>query len=101
MEGKRITVEQLKQVMAGDIEQLAQEVVEAMNAAKDGHIITDTEELVREVHAVFRERMYEKAIRLLQDKQEAFSPSARGDEHQRPATDHPFDGQRSPMRAKA
>ena len=99
MEGKQITVEQLKQVLAGDIEQLAQEVVEAMNAAKDGHIITDTEELVREVHAVFRERMYEKAIRLLQDKQEAFSPSARGAEKQRPATDHPSDGQRSSMRA--
>jgi len=99
MEGKRITVEQLKQVMAGDIEQLAQEVVEAMNAAKDGHIIADTEELVREVHAVFRERMYEKAIRLLQDKQEAFSPSARRAEKQRPATDHPSDGQRSSMRA--
>jgi hypothetical protein len=99
MEGKRITVEQLKEVMAGDIEQLAQEVVEAMNAAKDGRINADTEELVREVHAVFRERMYEKAIRLLQDRQEAFSPSAGRAEKQRSSTDHPSDGQRSSVRA--
>ena len=99
MEGKRITVEQLKQVMAADAEQLAQAVVEAMNAAKDGHIIADTEELVREAHALFRERLYEKAIGLLQNQQEAFSPSARKAEEQGPAADHASDGQRSSVRA--
>ena len=74
MEGKRISVEQLKQAMAADFEQLAQLVADAMNAAKDGSIIADTEELVRDANAQFRERVYAKAIGLLQDKQEAFSP---------------------------
>lgn len=95
MEGKRIDVEELKQVMAADFDRLAQEVAAAMNAAKDGRIIADTEERVREANATFREQMYEKAIRLLQDKQEAFSPSARRDAEQRPAADHPSDGERA------
>ena len=70
-----------------------------MNAAQDGRIIADTEEPVREANAVFREQVYEKAIRLLQNKQEAFSPSARRTAEQRPAADDPSDGQRASERA--
>ena len=99
MDGKRITVEELKQAMATDVERLAHEVAEAMNAAQDGHIIADTEELVRDAHAVFRERLYEKAIGLLQNRQEAFSPSARRAEEQGPTADHASDGQRASVRA--
>ena len=33
MEGKRVSVEQLKLAMAADVERLAEEVAEAMNAA--------------------------------------------------------------------
>jgi hypothetical protein len=89
----------LKQAMMADVERLAEEVAEAMNAARDGHIIADTEELVREANAVFRERLYEKAIRLLQDQQEAFSPSARRPTQQRGASDDSSDGQRACERA--
>jgi hypothetical protein len=77
MESKYVSPGQVKQAMAADFERLAQEVAEAMNAARDGSVIADTEELVREAHAVFRQRLYEKAICLLQNRQEAFSPSAR------------------------
>jgi len=99
MEGKRITVEELMQAMSPEIERLAQEVVEAMNAAKDGHIIAETEEPVRDAHALFRERLYEKTIGLLQNKQEAFSPSARRAQEQGPPADHVSDGQRASVRA--
>jgi pSer/pThr/pTyr-binding forkhead associated (FHA) protein len=76
-----------KQAMAADIDRLAEEVAATMNAAKDGHIIADTEELVRDANAVFREQMYARAISLLQSKQEAFSPSApRVQEQGSPAT---------------
>lgn len=95
MERNRIDVEQLKQAMAADIEQLAQQVADTMNAARDGSIIADTEELVREAQAVFRERLYEKAIGLLQDKQEAFSPSARRVAKQRSSGDDVSDGERA------
>ena len=99
MESRRINAEELKQVMAADFERLTQEVAEAMNAARDGSVIADTEELVRDANAVFRQQMYAKAIGLLQSKQEAFSPSGRrGDgrvEEQRQAEDLAPDGQRS------
>jgi len=92
MEDKRISVEQLRQAMAADFERLAQKVAEAMNGAKDGSIIADTEELVRDANAEFRERMYAKAIRLLQDQQEALSPSAERTEEQGPPADDASDG---------
>jgi hypothetical protein len=99
MEDQRVSVEQLKQVMAADFERLAEQVAQAMNAAKDGHIIADTEELVRDANAVFREQMYAKAISLLQSRQEAFSPSAGRASEQGQATDHPSDDQRASERA--
>ena len=95
MEGEGVSVEQLKQAMAADVERLAEEVAEAMNTARDGSVISDTEELVRQANAVFRERLYEKAIGLLQDKQEAFSPSAPRAAKQRSAGDDVSDGERS------
>jgi hypothetical protein len=99
MEGKRISVEELKRAMVADFDRLAQEVAEAMNAAKDGRIIADTEELVRDANAQFRERVYAKAISLLQSKQEAFSPSAQRAQEQGQAADQPSDGQWPPVRA--
>ena len=99
MEEKRVSVEELKRALTADFDRLAEEVAQAMNAAHDGRIIADTEELVRQANAVFREQMYAKAIRLLQDQQEAFSPSARRTPEQRPAADHPSDGERASVRA--
>ena len=98
MDGKQVSAEELKQAMTADFEQLAQEVAAALNAAQAGRIIADTEEVVRDAHAQFRERTYAQAIRLLQSKQEAFSPSARRASKQGPAADHPSDGQRASER---
>jgi hypothetical protein len=95
MESKQVSVEELKQRLAADFDQFVAEVAQTMNAAQAGRIIADTEEPVRQAHAVFRERAYEKAIRLLQDRQEAFSPSARRTAKQRGAIDDPSDGQRA------
>ena len=99
MESKQVSAEELKQALAGDFDELAKQVADAMNAAKDGRIIADTEEPVRQANAVFREQVYEKAIRLLQNKQEAFSPSAARAAQQRPAADLASDRQRSSERA--
>ena len=93
MDGKQVSVEELRQTMAADFDQLAQEVAAASNAAKEGRIIADTEEVVRDAHAQFRERMYAQAIRLLQSKQEALSPSARRASEQGQAADHLSDDQ--------
>jgi len=95
MEGKRVSAQEVKQAIMADVEQLAEAVAQAMNAAHDGHVIADTEEPVHEATAVFREQVYEKAIRLLQKRQEAFSPSARRTAKQRGAADEPSDRQRA------
>ena len=98
MDDQQVSAAELKQAMAADFERLVQEVTAAMNAAKAGRIIADTEELVRNATAVFREQMYAQAIGLWQKKLEAFSPSARRTSEQGPAADHPSDGERASER---
>ena len=92
MEDKKVTAEELVEALSGDIRHLAEEVAEAMNSAQPGRIIADSEEPVRDAHAEFRQRAYQKALGLLQDKQEAFPPSADGVEEQgTPRRDAPDD----------
>jgi hypothetical protein len=84
MDDKRVSAEELKQVLMADVERLAEQIAKAMNAAKAGRIIADSEELVRDAHAEFRQKAYQHALDLLQNKalQEDFSPSADGDAEQ-------------------
>ena len=95
MEDKRVSAEEVKQAIVVEIDQLAEAVAQAMNAAHAGHVIADTEEPVHEATAVFREQLYEKVIRLWQNRQEAFSPSARRIPEQRGAAHDVPDGQRA------
>lgn len=78
---KRITAEQLMAELQGDFQALAEEIAAAMNAAKAGRIIADTEEPVRDAHAVFRQRAYQKALDLLarQSAKEVLPPPASKD----------------------
>ena len=98
MEDKRITAEELMAEMQDEFAALAEQIAAAMNAAKTGRIIADTEEPVRDANAVFRERMFQKALSLLQAKQEAFSPSAQRAEEQGSADRHAPDRQRTRRR---
>ncbi len=77
MEDKKITPEELKAAWAKDVDELAAKVAAAMNSAQPGNIIDESEEPVRDANAEFRQRMYQKAVDLLQDKdlQKDFSPS--------------------------
>lgn len=78
MEGQRITAEELDAALAGEYEALKQRICEAINNAKLGRIIADSEEPVRDAYAAFRQQAYQKAIDLLSKRlaQEDFSPSA-------------------------
>ena len=96
MQSERVSSAQVQQAMAEDFKRLAEEVAQAMNGARDGRIIADTEELVRQAHAVFREQMYAKAIGLLQSQQEAFSPSAGRTPEQGSSARDASDGERPP-----
>ena len=76
----RIEPAELKDAMAVEIEQLAEETADALNKARDGAIIADSEQIVREAMARFRQKVYEKAVQMKADKaaKAAFSPSAQG-----------------------
>lgn len=79
MEDQGITLEQLDVALEQDYRALKQRICDAMNAAKAGRIIADTEEPVRDAHAVFRQQAYQKAVDLLASRvgQKAFPPSPR------------------------
>lgn len=71
-----ISTQQLKEALGGDFDTLLQEVVAAVNQARSGRIIADSEGPVRQATALFRERLYQKALHLRQQQWEsAFSPS--------------------------
>ena len=75
MEDKKITAEELLEALDFDLKDMAQKVADAINNATPGAIIAESEEPVRDANAEFRQRLYQKAIDLLESKQEAFSPS--------------------------
>jgi len=77
MDDKRITAEEVQAQLQADVKELAERIAEAINRAQPGRIIADSEEPVRDAHAQFRQKAYQRALDLLQDKtlQEDFSPS--------------------------
>jgi hypothetical protein len=77
MDGKRITAEELQAELQADVKVLTEEISQAINTAQAGRIIADSEEAVRDAHAVFRQKAYQRGLDLLRDKalQEDFSPS--------------------------
>jgi hypothetical protein len=75
MEDKRITVEDILAEIDIDVKQVAEEIADAINNAQAGAIIDQSEEQVRDAHAVFRQTTYQKALSLLEKNQQAFSPS--------------------------
>jgi aspartyl/asparaginyl-tRNA synthetase len=73
--GGRITADEIMAEIDMDVQQMAQKIADAINQAQDGAIIDQSEEPVRDAHAVFRRVTYQKALSLLEKKQRAFSPS--------------------------
>jgi len=70
----RITGKQLQALLGDEVEQMFEQVAEAMNQARPGRIIDDSEEPVREAAGEFRRLLFEKAL-MLRSQREAFSPS--------------------------
>lgn len=91
MEDKKITAAELQLAMEQEFTEMVHEVVEAMNNAKPGSIIADSEEPVRDANAKFKQKFYQKALDLLQKKQEAFSPSAEVEEQGKQNSETPDD----------
>jgi len=66
----------LKELLKKDFEDCIAEVVEAIDTAKSGSIIDDSEEPVRIATGKLRQKIFEKALQMKTDAaQAAFSPS--------------------------
>jgi len=74
----RIEPGELREAVKGDFEQMLKQTADALNRARDGAIIADSEMIVREALARFRQKVFEKGVQLKADKaaKAAFSPSA-------------------------
>ncbi len=77
MEGRRVKAQELQAALQVDLKALTERIADAINLAQPGRIIADSEELVRDAAAVFRQKAYQRVLDLLRDKalQEGFSPS--------------------------
>ncbi len=71
-----VSAEKLKAVLHGLVDEVAEEIMQTMNAARPGHLIDDTEERVRHVGREFIRAAFEAAVQQKIDAAEAsFSPS--------------------------
>jgi hypothetical protein len=82
-----IDAKQLEESLRKDIEQCIAAVVQAVDGARVGAIIDESEEPVREATGRLRQKIFEKAIQMKTDAAEAaFSPSGRRRRRTSPST---------------
>ena len=74
MEDKRVTAKQILAEIGIDVERMAQKGADAINNAQAGAIIDQSEEQVRDAHAEFRQKTYQKGISLLEKTSRLFLP---------------------------
>ena len=71
-----IEAKKLKELLTKDFEECIAEVVQAIDTAKTGSIIDDSEEPVRAATGKLRQKIFQKALQMKIDAaQAAFSPS--------------------------
>ena len=79
-----VSPEKLKTQLHGMVDGLAEQIMEAMNAARPGSLINDTEEPVRQAGHEFLRAAFQVALQQKIDAAEAsFSPSAVHDDRPR------------------
>jgi hypothetical protein len=75
----RISPDQLKAFLHERVDEVAEQIVAAMNAATPGRLIADTEEPVRQALAALSRAAYEAALQQKIDAAEASFPPSAGD----------------------
>ena len=74
-----IEIEKLKKLLKEDFDDCITEVVKAIDTAKIGSIIDDSEEPVRAATGKLRQKIFQKALQLKMNAADAaFSPSKQG-----------------------
>ena len=78
-----IETEKLAELLKNDIQECIADVTEAVNTARTGAVIDDSEEPVRMATGKLRQKIFEKALQMKVDAAEAaFSPSQQGKRQQ-------------------
>ena len=90
----QISAAELEESLRLEWQELLARTARALNEARAGAIIADSEEIVRQAMAEFRQKVYERGVQLLADKaaKAAFSPSGQSQERTKGSQ------QRSPRR---
>ena len=79
----RVPPQEFADSMKQEFEEFAAKVMQAVNDAPDGQWIAGSEEQVRDLSAVMRRKIFEKALQKRIDAAEAaFPPSALSDDRQ-------------------
>ena len=82
----KISAEALKGFLRGRVDEIAEKVIDAVNVAKPGRLIADSEEQVRDIMGELRRAVFETAVQQKVDAAEAaFSPSEAPADQQKPA----------------
>lgn len=77
MSAPRVSPEAFVAAMEQDVQVYLKSVMEAVNAAPDGHWLSGSEEQVRDLSADLRRQAFERAVQMRVDAAEAaFPPSA-------------------------
>lgn len=71
-----LSTETFIEKMRHEVEKALREVAEAVNQAPPGHLITGSEEKVRDLMGDLRRRIYETAVQMrVEEGEKSFSPS--------------------------
>ena len=72
----KITAQELEESLQAEWKELLDRTAKAISEARAGAIIADSEEIVRQAMAEFRQKVYERAVQLAADKaaKAAFPP---------------------------
>ena len=87
----RISAAELEQSLGPDWQELLARTAKALNEARAGAIIADSEEIVRQAMAEFRQKVFERGVQLMADKaaKAAFSPCAQSQERAKGSQQRP------------
>ena len=87
----KITAQELEQSLQSEWKELLDRTAKAISEARAGAIIADSEEIVRQAMAEFRQKVYERAVQLAADKaaKAAFSPSAQSQDRPKGSQQRP------------
>ena len=72
--------------MRQEMEDLLGKVADAINEAPAGHVISGSEEKVRDLFAELRQRAYEKGLQMRVNAAEAAFPPSEGPDHRQDQT---------------